>query len=129
MTAKGGFNPYIVGQLTLLLGGIALGLVVLPPVIIKDRPYPSGISKVAADNDAVVEQRVKPFRVASIAVAIIGLCLGPIGWIRERPPLLPGIGMGMCTVALFWYWIVLAFTIAALIFFILIAIGVWSGGF
>ena len=121
-------NPYIVGQLTLLLGGVALGLAVLPEVIIRDEPTPSSISDIGVEDDASIQQRLKPYRVASMAIAILGLCFGPLAWIRERPPLLPVSGMAMCVVALFWYWIVVGVMLAVMIFIIFAILASLGGG-
>jgi hypothetical protein len=120
---KSRFNPYIFGQLTLLLGGVALGLAVLPPAIMEDGPVVSSNLNVAVADDAVTQARLKPFRAASLAVAIFGLCLGPIGWMRERPPVLPVCGMSLCAVALFWYWIVLGIMLAAGLFIVWMLLG------
>ncbi len=116
------FNPYIVGQLTLLLGGIALGLASIPPQLLQ----------CGADSDtefstatAELQQRLKPYRVAAMTLAIVGLCLGPIGWRREDPPLLPICGMTICGVALFWQWIVTGVTLAVLVIALLIAVFVY----
>lgn len=114
------FNPYILGQLTLLMGGVALGLAILPQAILSDDPVGATILDVTSEHDAT-QQQLKPFQVASLVIAILGLCLGPIGWLRERPPVLPVCGMGLCAVALLWYWIVLgiALGVAIFIFFML----------
>ena len=116
------FNPFIVGQITLLLGGVALGLAVLSPVIITNGPQPSGIWEDDVKPDTATQQQLKPYRVASIGIAITGLCCGPIGWLRERPPVLPAFGMVMCTVALFWYWIVAGLMLAVTIIVLFLVI-------
>ncbi len=109
------FNPYIIGQVTLLLGGVSLGLAILPQEIIKAQPTPLDISDVGVDDDASIQRRLKPYRITSMTVAVFGLCFGPIGWLRERPPLLPVTGMAMCVVALFWQWIVVGVLLAVVI--------------
>ncbi|MCA9144420.1 MAG: hypothetical protein H6821_00315 [Planctomycetaceae bacterium] len=126
MSAKW-LNPFIVGQSTLLFGAVALGLAILPQEIIREGPSPTGISDIGVQDDAVTQQRLKPYRVASMGIAIVGLCIGPIGWIRERPPLLPVSGMAMCVVALFWYWIVVGVMLAVMIF-VLFAVLTSIGG-
>lgn len=127
--AESRFNPFIVGQITLLLGAVALGLAILPRAIIEDEPTPSGISDIGAEDEAATQQRLKPYRVASMGIAIIGLCFGPIGWIRESPPLLPVSGMAMCVLALFWYWIVVGVMLAVVIFILFAVLASLGWGF
>ena len=114
--------------MTLLLGGLSLGLAILPQAIIKEGPTPSSIADIGND-DATTQRQLKPYRVASLVIAIVGLCFGPIGWVRERPPLLPVSGMAMCVLALFWYWIVLGIMLAVMIFVLFAIIASFGGTF
>lgn len=117
-------NPYIVGQVTLLLGAMSLGLAVLPAAVMAESPDELSV---VDELEGEVDGRVKPFRVASMAVAILGLAIGPIGWLREKPPLLPISGMCLCGVALLWYWIVLGVMIAVLILALAALAGALTG--
>lgn len=120
------FNPFIVGQITLLLGGVALGLAALSPTIINgEHPSPE-ITDVDTGIAPATQQRLRPYRVASMSIAIIGLCCGPIAWLRERPPVLPMFGMAMCAVALFWYWIIFGIALAVMIFALFVVLTSFS---
>ncbi|MBI1312510.1 hypothetical protein GC176_14555 [bacterium] len=107
------FNPYIVGQITLLLGAISLGLAVLPQELIDTGTTTIDVASATAQSE--LASKLKPYRAASMAIAIAGLCLGPIGWRREDHPLLPICGMTICGVALFWQWIVLGVVLAVMV--------------
>lgn len=126
-SSKTFFNPYIVGQLTLLLGGVALGLAALPPAVLEEPPRPLASDETTREPSPALEAKLRAFRATAMACAILGLCVGPIGWLREKPPLLPLVGMSLSVVALFWYYIVMGIVLAVVLIVVLLFVAAHIG--
>ena len=78
---------------------------------------------------APVSSEWTPARIASIALAIVGLCIGPFGWYREKPAVLSIAGLIFCGVALFWPYVVLGYTSVVGVLAILLVIVILIFGF
>jgi hypothetical protein len=71
---------------------------------------------------AVVDHTAKWCKVSSISFALIGLVLGPIAWVREKQPPLSGTAMTICTIAIFWQYVVLGIAIGVAVVVVLLLI-------
>jgi hypothetical protein len=76
--------------------------------------------KRASDND----QTRKWFQVAATSLALVGLVLGPIAWVREKQPPLSGSAMAICTVAIFWHYVVLGIAIGVAVVVVLMLLSI-----
>jgi hypothetical protein len=72
------------------------------------------------DRAAAPANPVKWFTISAIAVALLGLVLGPLAWVREKQPILSGSAMALCCAALVWQYVLLGIMIGTGIAVILI---------
>lgn len=116
--------PYLFGQCAFAAGAAALALSVFPPMMAEretDSMLFNSQEKAILSNDEAWNATIRNCRIVSIVLATIGLILAPIGWFREKPPLLPVVGACLCLMALLWYYILLA----TLTVVILLCICIW----
>jgi hypothetical protein len=113
------FNPFVLGQITLLLGVSAVVVLMIP--LMKSHPYfqDSAVeNKRTSDSGAEINR----FHGYAMPVALIGLGLGIIGLRREKPPLLPICGITLCGFVLCWNYIVIGFSYLSLAVLALVVI-------
>jgi len=79
----------------------------------------------AADAQALVqhETRLRWLMLASAGLALFGLMIGPIAWVRERHPALAGFAMAISGVALFWQYIVIGVVVGIIVVIVLAYLG------
>ncbi len=141
------------GLAALVLGVAALGLAIIPAIVFetpppwnRSEPKPPqpriegqksvewrGI-KVAWGGKAVKEappeqpamNAAKWFAIATAAISLVGLALGPLAWWRERRYALAAPGMSFCCLALTWQYLILGIVVGAAAAAFLVALAMLS---
>ncbi len=142
-------EAWALGGGSLLAGVVALGLAIIPMILLDMRPtwlaqrperppeprmqgqksiewhglkFKWG-GKPVEDAPAAAKEvaAAKSFAIATAIVALVGLVLGPLAWARERQWRLAAPGMGLCFLALTWQYVILGIAAGvAAAFFLLI---------
>jgi hypothetical protein len=107
-------NRYIVGQLTLLLGASAVMLMAFAPSAIGQFVGSHIGLSWAGEMPEHAAALLRTCRTLSIVMALAGMVLSPIAYLRERPPLLPVVGGVLCVLALGWHSVVWTFYLLTL---------------
>jgi MFS family permease len=90
-------NRYIVGQVTFLFGFCATVVMAFAPSVL-------------GPNAAAL---LGTCRTACVVMAIVGMVLAPIAFLRERPPALAIVGGILCVLALGWHYVAWTFWLIA----------------
>ena len=113
------FNPFILGQIALLLGVSAVVVLMIP--LVRSHRYFRNFT-VEQESTSDTEGEIIRFHNYAMPVALVGLGFGIIGIRREKPPLLPISGIALCGFVLCWNYIVIGFSYFSLALLALVVI-------
>ena len=107
-------NPYILGQIEILLAVISVIVLMIPRMRAQ-----------TADDEtsaATAQHEMQRFHGYALPIAFVGLAFGVVGLWREKPPLLPISAIALCAVVVCGHYIAIGFSYLTLaVFVILIA--------
>lgn len=113
------FNPFILGQIALLLGVSAVVVLMIP--LVRSHHYFQH-SAVEHESTSDTQDEVNRFHSYAMPVALVGLGFGIIGVRREKPPLLSICGIALCGFVLGWHYILIGFSYFSLAVLALVVI-------
>jgi hypothetical protein len=120
-------NRYIVGQVTLLLGTSAVMLMAFAPSAVGQFVGSHVELSWTGEMPEHAAALLRTCRMLSIVMALAGLVLSPIAYLRERPPLLPVVGGVLCVLALGWHYLVWTFYLLTLTVVVVLLIAPLGG--
>ena len=103
-------NPFIIGQIALLLGVLAVVVLFVPSM----RRAHTEHDPVRDAPDGIERERSLSHCVA-VAIAGIGSIVAVLGIWRERPPILGALGALLCVFVFCWHYILVGFQMFALV--------------
>ncbi len=79
------------------------------------------------ETDAARARRVRRgFDLSAAGVALCGLVLGPVSWVREKRRAVSGSAMGICCLALVWQYLIIGLAIGVAAAVLLMVLGSFS---